>query len=138
MCKLHKSIYGLKQASRQWFSKFSAALLDERFKQSQSDHTLFSRRASDTSFTALLVYVDDIVIASNDEAAVNYLKVALSKRFKMKDLGSLKYFLGLEIARSKSGITPNQRKYTLELLAETGVLNCKPASIPLDPNVRIS
>ena len=93
VCRLHKSIYGLKQASHQWFHKFSNALLSEGFVQSTSDHTLFTKH-QDTSFLALLIYVDDIIIASNDQLVVDTLKHALNCKFKMKDLGPLKYFLG--------------------------------------------
>ncbi|KAI3451593.1 hypothetical protein Pfo_008258 [Paulownia fortunei] len=87
---------------------------------------------------ALLVYVDDIIIASNNQVVVDVLKSGLNKRFKMKDFGPLKYFLGLKIARSATGISVCQRKYALELLLETGYLGCKPASIPMEPNLKIS
>ena len=97
MCRLHKSTYGLKQASRQWFHKFSNDLLSEGFVQSTSDHTLFTKH-QDTSFLALLIYVDDIIIASNDQLVVDTLKHTLNCKFKMKDLGPLRYFLGLEVA----------------------------------------
>ena len=78
-------------------------------------------------FTALLVYVDDIVITRNDPTCVAALKSLLDHKFGIKDLGSLKYFLGLEIARSEKGISVNQRKYALEVLKETGMLGYKPA-----------
>ncbi|KAG7543853.1 Reverse transcriptase RNA-dependent DNA polymerase [Arabidopsis thaliana x Arabidopsis arenosa] len=135
--KLEKSLYGLKQASRQWYLKFSTTLMNLGFKKSQADHTLFTRKAGNV-FTSLLVYVDDIVIAGNDEEVIAQLKVDLAKAFKLRDLGPLKYFLGLEIARSVEGISICQRKYTLELLEETGLLGCRPSSIPMEPSQKLT
>ena len=137
VCRLHKSIYGLKQVSYQWFHKFSNALLSEGFVQSTSDHTLFTKHQG-TSFLALLIYVDDIIIASNDQLIVDTLKHRLNYKFKMKNLGPLRYFLGLEVARSIVGISICQCKYALELLSDTEHLGCKPATIPMDPNLKLS
>ena len=116
VCLLHKSLYGLKQASRQWFSKFSGVIISLGFRQSPSDHSLFTR-SSDGHFMAILIYVDDVLIASTDPQAIVQLKADLSKAFKLKDLGTLKYFLGLEIARAAAGICVSQRKYVLDLLS---------------------
>lgn len=136
VCKLQKSLYGLKQASRQWFLKFSTTLLSLGFQKSKTDHTLFIRNTNG-KYVAVLVYVDDIIIASNDDAEVNGLKEDMQKAFKLRDLGPLKYFLGLEIARSSKGISICQRKYVLGLLEETGLLGCKPSNIPMDPSIKL-
>ena len=124
VCKLNKSLYDLKQASRQWFSKFSHGLM-EGFHQSKADYSLFTRN-SFGSFVALLVYVGD-----NAQAVAN-LKVLLDKQFKLKDLGDLKFFLGLEVARSKEGISLCQRKYALELLEDASLLGCKLAKVSME------
>ena len=132
----YKSLYGLKQASRQRFLKFSGTLLDLGFKQSNVDHTLLIRNLQGV-YTAALVYVDDIIIASNDDKDVDQLKLDLSAAFKLCDLGALKYFVGLKVARSDRGISVCQRKYTLGLLEDTRLLSCKPSLVPMDPNAKL-
>lgn len=115
VCRLHKSIYGLKQASRQWYSKLSSFIIQLGFKQSKSDYSLFIR-GSGSDFVALLVYVDDIILTGPSIQIIDSVKLVLNQQFKLKDLGSWKYFLGLEIARSFTGIVLSQRNYTLKLL----------------------
>jgi hypothetical protein len=85
----------------------------------------------------LAVYVDDIIITGDDEEEIKQLKKKLSKEFEVKDLGQLRYFLGIEIARSPKGIVLSQRKYVLDLLSETVMLGCRPASTPIDPNHKL-
>jgi hypothetical protein len=136
-CMLTKSLYGLKQASRQWFSKFSNTLVELGFVQSLADYFLFTRLKG-SSFIALLVYVDDVAIASNDPKAVSSFITLLNDRFKLKDLGHLKYFLGLEIAMSTEGIYVNQRKYTLEVLEDSSLLAAKPVKFPMEQNLKLS
>ncbi|KAG7560507.1 Retrotransposon gag domain [Arabidopsis thaliana x Arabidopsis arenosa] len=137
VCRLNKSLYGLKQASRQWFLKFSQTLLSLGFTQTYADHTCFLK-ITDTLFLCVLVYVDDIIISSNNDSEVDLLKSQLKSFFKLRDLGALKYFLGLEIARSAEGIHICQRKYALDLLDSAGLLGCKPSSIPMDPHVKFA
>jgi hypothetical protein len=126
VCRLHKSLYGLKQASRQWFEKFSLSLRKFGFTQFSNDHSLFTL-IKGTSFLALFVYVDDMVIDGNDFLQIQKLKNYLSICFSIKDLGTLKYFVGLELARSPQGISLCQHKYTLDLLKETSMAGNKPS-----------
>ena len=137
VCKLHKSIYGLRQASRQWYAKFSQAILKFGFTQSKCDYSLFTK-GSGSSFIALLVCVDDIVITGPSHDLITALKCFISSQFKLKDLESLKYFLGLEIARSSTGIVLSQRHYALQILEDTGFLACKTATVPMDPKVQLN
>ncbi|XP_068638413.1 uncharacterized mitochondrial protein AtMg00810-like [Aristolochia californica] len=137
VCKLHKSLYGLKQASRQWYSKFSHVLINFGFLQSKSDYSLFTK-GHGFSFVTLLVYVDDIILTDPSSSVIAELKQFLHTQFKLKDLGCLKHFLGLEIAQSKAGIVLSQRHYTLQLLEDSGYLACKPTSVPMDPKLHLT
>ncbi|XP_022011633.1 uncharacterized mitochondrial protein AtMg00810-like [Helianthus annuus] len=89
-------------------------------------------------FVVLLVYVDDIIVTGNSEADIVRIKSVLSENFQIKDLGVLKYFLGIEVLYVDSGICLNQRKYCLELLSEFGYLGVKPVSTPIEQSHVIS
>jgi len=119
VCRLKKSLYGLKQSPRAWFERFGKAVKSYGYIQSQADHTLFFKHASDGNKAILIVYVDDIMMIGDDNGEIEELKRRLAHEFEIKDLGPLKYFLGMEFARSKEGIFVNQRKYILDLLSET-------------------
>jgi len=120
VCKLKKALYGLKQASREWFATLSIFFIFAGYTQSMNDHSLFINY-SERSFTTILVYVDDIILAGNDKEEIDQIKQALNKTFKIKDLGDLRYFIGLEVARNKKGIMMNKRKYALKLLKDAGL-----------------
>lgn len=133
VCRLNKSLYGLRRAPRCWFAKLAAALTHYGFTQSYSDYSLFTLRKDKIQLN-VLVYVDDLIISGNDHETALHFKGYLSTCFHMKDLGSLKYFLGIEVARSPAGIFLCQRKYTLDIISEVGLLGSKPVSIPLEQN----
>ncbi|XP_058746162.1 uncharacterized mitochondrial protein AtMg00810-like [Vicia villosa] len=107
-------------------------LLSLGYKQSYGVQPLFTK-STNTSFIALLVYVDDLVLAGNDMSEISSVKFVLDDRFRIKDLSALRFFLGLEISRSSHGISLNQRKYILDLLVDSGLLAAKPVSMPCDP-----
>ncbi|XP_042018960.1 uncharacterized protein LOC121766776 [Salvia splendens] len=133
VCRLRKTLYGLKQSPRVWFGRFCQAMFKHGFKQSHSDHTLFLKKRNG-KMTCLIIYVDDMIITGDDAEEIQNLKENLFREFEMKDLGALKYFLGIEVLRSKHGIFLRKKKYVLDMLAETGLLDCKPAETPMIPN----
>ena len=96
VCKLIKSIYGLKQASREWFAKLTASLLAAGYTQSHSDHSLFTFKDGD-KFIAVVVNVDDVLLAGNNMPLIQHLKQLLHSQFTNKDLGPVKYYMGLEV-----------------------------------------
>nr|GEV61741.1 ribonuclease H-like domain-containing protein [Tanacetum cinerariifolium] len=103
------------------------------FEQSKFDYSLYTMHNGE-KFIALLVYVDDIVITRNDNVGINDFKVFLSTKFMIKDLGVLKYFLGIEVVENDLGVCMSQRKYCLELLHGYGLLAARPVDIPLPKN----
>lgn len=121
VCKLKKSLYGLKQSPRAWFGRFSSAVVKFGMQRSACAHTVFYKHTS-YGCVLLIVYVDDIVITGSDAGGIDALKSFLKDEFHTKDLGILKYFLGIEVSRSKKGIFLSQRKYVSDLLDDTGML----------------
>ena len=137
VCRLRRSLYGLKQSPRAWFGKFSFVVQVFGMTRSIVDHIIFYHHTSLRQCIYLIVYVDDIVIMGNGQDDIQRLKQHLFSHFQTKDLGKLKYFLRIEKAQSKSNVVMNQRKYALEILEETSMLDCKPVDTPMDPNVKL-
>lgn len=136
VCKLVKSLYGLRQAPRCWFDKLSSTLKANNFIQSKADYSLFTK-TSDKTITITLVYVDDLLITGNSTSDINWLKSMLASHFHMKDLGEVKYFLGLEIHRSLNGFFVSQRKYVTDLLQEYHVTGAKHPKLPLETSHKL-
>ena len=92
--------------------------------RSTIDHSVFYHHTSTEQCIYLIVYVDDIVIVGSDQDGIQKLKQHLFSHFQTKDLGKLKYFLGIEVAQSNFEVIISQRKYTLDILADTSMLDC--------------
>ena len=135
VCRLRKSLYGLKQSPRVWFGRFASVMRIEAYPQSNGDATLFFHHGP-AGVAILVVYVDDILITGSDAEEESRLGFALAREFEIKALGPLRYFLGLEVAYLSPSIYISQQKYTLDLLTLTGKTDWSPVNIPIDPNVK--
>ena len=101
VCKLKKSIYGLKQASRQWYIKFNNTITSFGFKEHIVDQCIYLK-VSGSKFIFLILYVDDILLASSDLGLLGETKEYLSKNFHMVDMGEVNYVISIEIFRDQS------------------------------------
>ena len=137
VCCLRKSLYGLHQAPRQWFSKLSTKLCKYGFVRSYVDYYLFVYRKGNV-FMALLVYVNIIILASKNAQASTVFKAYLHTCFSIKDLGPLKYFLGIEVASGPEGMFLCQRKHALEIIEECGLLGAKPVEFSIEENHKLA
>ena len=137
VCRLKKSLYGLKQASRQWYAKLTEVLYSRGYQHSSNDYSLFYKKIAKFN-TFLEVYVDDILLTGDDEAEIISLKAHLDSIFRVKDLGEAHYFLRMEILPTKHGLILTQRKFVRELLAEFGDNNDTVVVCPLDSTHKLS
>jgi hypothetical protein len=129
VCHLKKSLYDLKQAPRAWFSRLSSRLLELGFQGSRADTSLFIFGHGATTIF-ILIYVDDILVASPNSALIDRLISKLQGDFPIKDLGRINYFLGVEVIHAPHGLFFSQRKYILDLLQKTNMLTAKTVTSP--------
>lgn len=139
VCRLKKSIYGLKQASRAWNQVVNAFFEEHGFSRSNADSCVYVKAEKDM-ILIIAIYVDDLILASNDLEALNNLKNLLMKNFKMKDLGELKFFLGMEISRDRQAkkIYLSQQRYLKDILRRFGMQDCKAVVTPLEDGLKLS
>eukprot|EP00253_Pinus_taeda_P019102 PITA_19102 len=136
VCRLKKSLYGLKQSPRAWYAKMDSFLLSQNFERCKSDPNVYMLRAHD-SLVILVLYVDDLLITSSSASAIATVKRALYDRFLMTDMGPLHFFLGLEISQDATGIKFSQAKYARDLLERFHMTDYKPSSTPFLSGVRL-
>ncbi|KAL0307738.1 UNVERIFIED_CONTAM: Retrovirus-related Pol polyprotein from transposon TNT 1-94 [Sesamum angustifolium] len=137
VCKLEHSIYGLKQASRQWNAELTLKLKEFGFTQSANDHCLFTK-ATFVGLMVLLVYVNDILVTAPCLDDIQSVKDYLHSLFTIKDLGDTRYFLNLEIARNSDGIYVAQSEYIQDIIHHTGLRNAKCTSTPFPLGLKLS
>ncbi|KAL9261973.1 Retrovirus-related Pol polyprotein from transposon TNT 1-94-like protein [Drosera capensis] len=140
VCKLKRSLYGLKQSSRLWYKRFDSFMLNHGYSRSAYDSCVYYRRLHDGSFIYLLLYVDDMLIAAKNLSQVQELKKQLSTEFDMKDLGSAKKILGMKISRDRKcgKLYLSQKRYIKKVLERFGMSNAKPVNTPLAVHFKLS
>ena len=101
VCRLKKTLCGLKQAPRQWYRKFDSFMTDQGYHKTQANHCVFVKKFEGGDFLILLLYVDDMLIVGRDQAKIQILKKALNRTLTMKDLGPARQILGMHIIRDR-------------------------------------
>ncbi|CAM8880620.1 unnamed protein product [Rhodiola kirilowii] len=139
VCKLRKSIYGLKQASHQWYFKFYQMIISYGFEANLMDECVYHKFCG-SKFIFLVLYVDDILLAINDVMLLHDTKKFLSNNFEMKGFGEASFVLGVQIHRDRSrGILGlSQRTYIENVLQRYGLQNCKPDDTPVTKGDKFS
>ena len=137
VCKLRKSIYGLKQSSRCWNTALDAHLQEMGFTQLKSDPCIYVSGGDDPFYIG--VYVDDMFLVGKDAARMKSVRQQLSSKFDIKDFGKLSYFLGMSIVQNleERNTWMGQPTYTEKLLTKMGMGDCKPVKTPVDPGNRL-
>jgi hypothetical protein len=138
VCKLHKSLYGLKQSPRAWNQKLDAFLKSIEFMKSEADPSVYVAQVGDVKFF-IVVYVDDLILVCNDQNKLLQIKEELRQKFEMKYLGELHFFLGMEVERNRDEqlVHINQIKYLKEILKHFRMKDCKPIGVPFYPKVKL-
>ena len=130
VCRLNKAIYDLKQAPRAWYLALKTAILQLGFHNSRADSSLFIYN-NNSNLCYLLVYVDDLIITGNNSSLIASFIQQLGDKFSLKDMGSLHFFLGVEVIPTKAGLFLTQHQYIRDLLANSNMSGAKDISTPL-------
>lgn len=129
--KLEKSLYGLKQSGRNWNRTLHDYLIENGFMQSPVDHCVYTRKTRKDK-VIMIIWVDDIITAASDESDLKTVKGMLTVKFKMKDMGKLKHFLGTDFEQTKDCVKMSQERYVENILERFQMQDCKPRSTPCE------
>ena len=135
VCKLKRSLYGLKQSPRCWNVVLDEHLKNIGFAQHKEDPCLYTATGGETVIVA--VYVDDILIATETKNKMNHVKEMIAQRFNVRDLGQLKSFLGVQVKQDNDGIWIGQPGYATKVIEKFGMLQCKPVATPVDTSQKL-
>ncbi|XP_050897641.1 uncharacterized mitochondrial protein AtMg00810-like [Lathyrus oleraceus] len=137
VCRLKKSLYGLKQVPRAWYHRFADYVATIGFRHSTSDHSLFIYRQG-LNVVYILLYVDDIILVTSTQVLRQSIMSLLASEFAMKDLGPLSYFLGIAVSRHPDGIFLSQITYKSEIIERAGMASCKPSATLVGTKQKLS
>lgn len=132
VCHLKKSLYGLKQSGRLWNTVLHSYLCQNGFEQNSADHCVYTKEKQGEKLI-LIIWVDDIILAASSDNVMLDVKQILTQRFKMKDLGALKHFLGIDFEQTDGRIKMSQEKYVKKVLERFEMQDCKPRETPCEP-----
>ncbi|GKV19030.1 hypothetical protein SLEP1_g29330 [Rubroshorea leprosula] len=135
--KLHKALYGLKQAPRAWYSSIDAYLMQQGFRRSENEATLYVKDTNGDVQLLVSLYVDDFLITGSDVQAMEHFMLVM-KEFDMSDLREMSYFLSLEIKQCGNGIFLSQQKYARDMMKKFNMGYSNPISTPLVLNCKMS
>ncbi len=135
--KLEKSLYGLKQSERNWNGTLHDFLSKNHIIQNPADHCVYTRETKNEK-VIIIIWVDDLIIAASDENSLKVVKEMLTARFKMKDLGKLKHFLGIDFEQSDGCLKMTQKKYVEKILERFDMQDCKPRATPCEQKLNYS
>ncbi|CAM8917621.1 unnamed protein product [Rhodiola kirilowii] len=137
VCKLIKSLYGVKQAPKQWHQKFDDVILSNGCRLNQADKCIYSKFDNSGNGVIICLYVDDMLIFGTDQKQVDLTKDFLSSSFAMKDMGEADVILGIRIKRENKSLALSQSHYVEKVLKKFNCLNCSSVSTPMDPSVKL-
>ena len=137
VCKLKKSLYGLKQAGRVWNKKLYATLQEMGFTRIESDNSVYVFIRDDIR---IILFVDDITLACKSSSVLDQTVKELATHFKLHDLDETSYLLGIKVERDHPNrrIYLSQRQYIVDMLEKYGLSNANPVSTPMDPGLKLS
>ena len=135
--KLHKALYGLRQAPRAWSIKLNSILRELSFAKCSKEPSLFQKQTK-RAILIVAVYVDDLLITGSSLNAIQDFKEEMAAKFEMSDLGKLTYYLGIEVTQLEDAIILKQERYSVKILEEEGMSECNSTHISMDPRLKLA
>lgn len=137
VCKLQRSLYGLKQASNAWFNELDKEMLALGFIQSKQEPCLYQKHLKHNKRLVVVIYVDDIFVFGNCEREKQKLKSGLLEKFKVKDLGAARHVLGMRLRRDKDVIYLDQEQFILNVINDFNMIDAKPVNTPMEVGIKL-